>query len=263
VHDHFIRKPQNKISKKQAKEFLGLFAINEVNPNARTKALAYLNQFEKFEKNSIYLDSALFYTNKLSQESLMNRIHILVHLNFLKENYNQIINDIETFDQTKLLNQVLVKKSYENADAWLCYRVGEAYQYRSDFINAEKFYARAYSLAPFYPDFLNKYGSVCLNNNNRKKARELFETLVKEFPNFAPGYSNLGYFYLMEENIEPALSYFEKALLLDPDYELALMNKASVMMYQNKTKDAKDILKHIISKNPNQEKAKQALLQLN
>jgi tetratricopeptide (TPR) repeat protein len=263
VHDHFIRKPQNKISKKQAKEFLGLFAINEVNPNARTKALAYLNQFEKFEKKSIYLDSALFYANKLIQEPLMNRIHILVHLNFLKENYNQIIKDIETFDQTKLLNQVLVKKSYENADAWLCYRVGEAYQYRSDFINAEKFYARAYSLAPFYPDFLNKYGSVCLNNNNRKKARELFETLVKEFPNFAPGYSNLGYFYLMEENIEPALSYFEKALLLDPDYELALMNKASVMMYQNKTKDAKDILKHIISKNPNQEKAKQALLQLN
>jgi tetratricopeptide (TPR) repeat protein len=263
VHDHFIRKPQTKISKKEAKEFLGLFAINETNPDARTKAMAYINQFEKFEKKGIYLDSARYYANKLSQEPLINRIHLLVHLNFLSENYAQIIADIKTFDQTKLLNQVLVKKTYENTDAWLCYRVGEAYQFQSDFINAEKFYDKAYSLAPFYPEFLNKYGSACLNNNNRKKAQTLFQTLVKEFPNFAPGYSNLGYFYLMDGNIEPALSYFEKALLLDPDYELALMNKASVMMYQNKNKEAKDILKHIIAKNPNQEKAKQALLNLN
>ena len=49
---------------------------------------------------------------------------------------------------------------------------------------------------------------------------------------------------------------------LDPDYELALMNKASVLMYQNKKYEAKEILKHIIARNPNQEKAKQALMQL-
>jgi hypothetical protein len=40
------------------------------------------------------------------------------------------------------------------------------------------------------------------------------------------------------------------------------MNKASVLMYQNKNKEAAVILKHVITRNPNQEKAKQTLLQL-
>ncbi len=263
VHDHFIRKPKHTLTAKNAKIFLGLYAINESNPDAKTKALAYINQYEKFDKKSYYLDSAAFYCNVLKREPLMNHLHLFVQLYFLQENYKQIITDIESFNQNKLLQQVLVKKTYNNDDAWLCYRVGEAYQFKSDFINAQKFYAQAFNLAPFFPEFLNKYSSACLNNNDRKQAYLLFQKLVNEFPNFAPGYSNLGYFYLTEENISMALINFEKALMLDPDYELALMNKASVLMYQNKTKDAKAILNHVIAKNPNQEKAKQALLQLN
>jgi len=262
VHDHFIRKPKSNMALKQAKTFLGLYAINESNPDAKTKSLAYINQYEKFEKKPYYLDSAGIYLNKLKAEPLMNNIHIKVHLNFLKNNFDAIINDIETFDQNKLLSQVFIKQSYENNDAWLCYRVGEAYQYKSNFVNAQKFYAQAYNLAPYFPDFLNKYSSACLNNNQASMAQSLFEKLVKEFPNYAPGYSNLGYLYLTQENITKAIFYFEKALQLDPDYELALLNKASVLMYQNKNKEAKEVLKHIIARNPNQEKAKQALLQI-
>jgi tetratricopeptide (TPR) repeat protein len=262
VHDHFIRKPKSKQITKDAKKFLGLYAINEMQPDAKTKALAYVNQYEKFEKQSYYLDSASFYISKLPNEHLMDHIHLLVHLNFLKNNFDAILKDIESFDQSKLLSQVFVKQSYENNDAWLCYRIGEAYQYKGDYINAQKYYAQAYKLAPYFPDFLNKYSSACLNNGNIKEAQKLFEKLIVEFPNFAAGYSNLGYLYLTQENIPMAIVNFERALKLDPDYELALMNKASVLIYQNKKKDAIAILKHVISKNPNQEKAKQALMQL-
>ena len=62
VHDHYIRKPQSKtITKKDKqalKEFIGLYAINEKNPKPFIKAKAYLNQYEKFEPRSYYLDSA-------------------------------------------------------------------------------------------------------------------------------------------------------------------------------------------------------------
>jgi cytochrome c-type biogenesis protein CcmH/NrfG len=68
--------------------------------------------------------------------------------------------------------------------------------------------------------------------------------------------------YLTQNRFDLASVYFEKALQLDPDYELALLNKASVLMYQNHEKEAKEVLKHIIAKNPNQQRAKQALMQL-
>jgi tetratricopeptide (TPR) repeat protein len=262
VHDHFIRKPKSMKASNEAKQFLGLYAINEPKPDAKTKTKAYINQYEKFEKKAYYLDSASLYANQLLKEPLMNNINTLVHLNFLKNNFDVIIRDIETFDQNKLLNQVFTKQSYENEDAWLCYRVGEAYQNKGDFMNAQKFYAQAYKLAPYFPDFLNKYASACVNNNQVSLAQSLFNKIVKDFPNYAPGFSNLGYLYLTQENITMAIANFEKALQIDPDYELALMNKASVLMYQNKSKEAKEILNHIIARNPNQEKAKQALIQL-
>lgn len=264
VHDHYIRKPQPKTPSvvKEAKEFLGLYAINENSPSAKTKAAAYLNQYEKFEKKSYYLDSAAKYVQVLMKEPLMNHIHTIVHLYFLKENYKEIVSIISTFNQNKLLNQVFVKQSYDNADAWICYRIGEAYQSIADYKSARRFYENAYHLAPDYPDFLNKYAGACLNVNDINKSQQLYEKLVKDFPNFAAGYSNLGYIYLTQQKIEEALILFDKALQLDPDYELALMNKASVMMVQNKQKEAKEILKHVLALNPNQQTAKRALEQL-
>jgi tetratricopeptide (TPR) repeat protein len=265
VHDHYIRKPssaaENKVEK--AKEFLGLFAINEIHPDAATMATAYINQYEKFEKKPLYLDSAYRYISQLMKGKLMDHIHSIVQYYFLKEDYEQIIKIISAYDQNKLLKQVFVKQSFDNADAWLCYRIGEAYQYKADYINAKKYYQRANQLAPKYPDFLNKYASACLNLNEVNKAQQLFENMVKDFPQYAAGYSNLGYLYLTLQNISKAIFYFDKALQLEPDYELALMNKASVLMFQNKNKEAEKLLRQVLAKNPNQEKAKQALEQLN
>lgn len=264
VHDHYIRKPLPSKEKivQQAKEFLGLYAINETSPDAATRMMAYVNQYEKFEKKDIYLDSAQTYLKILSKQASIKHLHLLVHYHFLRENYREIIDLIGSFDQHKLLNQVFVKQSYDNADAWICYRIGEAHQNLGDYANARKFYQQAYRLAPAYPDFLNKLASACLSLNDEVQAKQLFDKLVNQFPDFAAGYSNLGYYYLTKQNIDLAIKNFDKALQLDPDYELALMNKAGVLMFQNKNKEAEKLLQQVLAKNPNQQKAKQALQQL-
>ncbi|MFL5752056.1 MAG: multiheme c-type cytochrome, partial [Bacteroidia bacterium] len=59
VHDHYIRKPITKKEKEKIKEFIGLFSINEKDPDKLTKARAYISQYEKFEWKPYYLDSAL------------------------------------------------------------------------------------------------------------------------------------------------------------------------------------------------------------
>ncbi len=262
VHDHYIRKPKPATELKKAKEFLGLIAINELNPNHKTKAQAYINQYEKFDKVAYYLDSAEVYTNILRKQSLTLFLDVIVHLNFLKGNYSQIIADVEKIGQVKLINDILVHPSYNNKDAWLCYRIGEAYQTQMEYTKAMVYYAQANKLAPYYPDFLNKYAGACLNNNQLPQAQSLYIKLTQNFPEFAPGFSNLGFIYLTQNDKVNAHKYITKALQLDPDYELALMNKVSLLLYENNIKEAQKILKKIIKRNPKQEKAKELLLQL-
>jgi hypothetical protein len=58
VHDHYIRKPTIKSEKEKVKQFMGLFAINDKQPDSLTRAKAYINQFEKFDQKTEHLDSA-------------------------------------------------------------------------------------------------------------------------------------------------------------------------------------------------------------
>ncbi len=61
VHDHKIQRPQkNKMFPEKGK-LLGLYSVNNKNPDNRTKIKAYLSYFEKFDPNELYLKKALNY----------------------------------------------------------------------------------------------------------------------------------------------------------------------------------------------------------
>ena len=44
--------------------------------------------------------------------------------------------------------------------------------------------------------------------------------------------------------------YYNKALALDPDYMQGLANKAGLMLYMNRNKEALDLAKRILKKDP-------------
>ena len=70
--------------KKSIKEFIGLYAINEKNPSSITKAKAYLNQYEKFENKSYYLDSVLIFLKDKTETDIKANLEPLVQLYFIK-----------------------------------------------------------------------------------------------------------------------------------------------------------------------------------
>ena len=84
VHDHYIRKPITKKDKEGIKTFIGLYAINENNPSYITKARAYLNQYEKFDNQSYYLDSASTYLRDKTETEIKANFEPLVQLYFIK-----------------------------------------------------------------------------------------------------------------------------------------------------------------------------------
>ena len=90
-----------------------------------------------------------------------------------------------------------------------------------------------------------------MNLEEIEPAKKVFEFIIKENPKYVAALSNLGYIYLRYENDDTKASQlYNKALELDPDYEMGLMNKAGLLLYQNKTNEAKKLLQTILKKYP-------------
>lgn len=261
VHDHFIRKPMKKDEIEKVKEFIGLYAINEKNPSNTVKAKAYIQQYDKFEYNPVLLDSAKKYLNDKSTDDIKQNFEMLVHLNFIKQDYTKILSYVNALGKN-YVEVMLVKKSWDNSNAWTLYRIGEAYYNTSDLADSYTYYKKADDLAPFNPEFKNKIGVVLMAQNKISEAIVEFESTLKENPKFVQAINNLGYANLIFGNTIKAKELYQRALSLDPDYEPLLLNIAGLNIYQKKYKDAQEILKQLLKKNPKNEQVKQVLEQI-
>ncbi len=262
VHDHFIRKPISQKDKKALKEFIGLYAINEKNPSSQTKARAYLNQYEKFENKPAYLDSAAFYLKHQTVADLRANMESLVQLYFIQHNFSKICDLATTLTDAKILNTLLVKKTYANDHAWTSYRFGEAFYHQGDLQRAINYYKKAVDLAPYVLDFKNKYGTTLASKGLLAEAEKTFKDILVEHPKHVSAITNLGYVKLSQGKANEAKQLYAKALSLDPDYEAALLNMAGLYAYQKNYKKAESYLNKLLKRNPTNQQAKQALSQI-
>lgn len=247
VHDHKIQIPLKTKEKEEIKQFIGLAAINNPNPNAHTVGEAYLSYFEKFENKKEYLDSASYYLSKDGNYSPVHFFNTIIRLYYLKEDYQEVVKRAKE-------QAVLYSK-----DAWTLYRISESFYQLGDQKYALDYIRAAVEYGPYYLEFRNKLGVIALSNNDLALAKSSFEFIYKENPNFVSALSNLGFLYLRENKLDEAERLINRAISLDPDYEQALLNKASIYMFKNDKENALRIIRRILKKNPNHEKAKQAL----
>ena len=262
VHDHFIRKPITKKDKEGIKTFIGLYAINEKNPSSVTKAKAYLNQYEKFDNQTYYLDSASTYLKDKTETDIKANFEPLVQLHFIKNDYSKIASLVNQLSDQTILNSLLIKKSYSNDHAWTSYRIGESFYNLGDLQRAINYYKKAVDLAPYVFDFKNKYGSALAAKGLSSNAEKEFNEILKENPKHVSALTNLGYIKLSQGNVYEAEKLYFRALSLDPDYEALLLNIAGLYAYKKEFKQAESYLNKIIKRNPNNTKAKQALSQI-
>lgn len=260
VHDHRIAIPTKKVNKESIQKFLGINAINNLSPSNESKAQAYINYYEKFGKGIEMLDSSFYYLNLISNKDKSNVIAMYIQLYYLKKDYNKVIQIVS--GSRDLASRMNIKQ-FDNYYAWTNYRIGESYQQLGDLKTALSWFQNAYNLAPLYSEFANKYANSLINSGDTKQARKVFESLVKEHPSYAPGFCNLGYLYLVEDqNPQKAMELYNRSIALDPDYVQALINKAGLLMIQNNKSEAITYLNRVLKINPNEARAKSALLQL-
>ena len=259
VHDHYIRKPVTQKDKQALKKFIGLYAINEKNPDGKLKAKAYLNQYEKFENQSYYLDSAFYYLKDKTEAELKLNFELLIQLYFIKNDFNKLIFYVNKLSDSFILQQFLIKKTYSNEHAWTCYRIGEAFYNLGNIQRATTYYKKAVNLAPFVLDFKHKYGLVLASQGLLAEAEKTFEDIRKEHPKHVSALTNLGYIQLSKGKIKVAEELYFQALSIDPDYEPLLLNVAGLHAYKKEYKRAQFYLNKLLKRNPNHSQAKQAL----
>ena len=260
VHDHYIRKPISKKEKDKIKTFLGLYSVNEKNPDALTRSKAYIDQYSKFDQNQSYLDSALAILKTVKDPK--KTIHQEIQIYFIKQDFRQILNSVTKFGEQKC-DSLFVKKSYENKDAWAAYHIAEAYSNTGNTSAALKWFTKAVALSPYNLDFRNKLGSTLAAANNMNAATEQFEFIMKENPKFVSAYSNLGYIKLTQGFPAEALRLYTLGKKLDPDNEALLLNLAGYYMFMKDKVSAKKYLEAVVKINPKNQRAGMALQQLN
>jgi hypothetical protein len=262
VHDHYIRKPISKTEKEKIKVFVGLFSINEKNPSALTKAKAYINQYDKFEQNKSYLDSAAYLLRDKSKESLEANSYALIHLYFIKNDFDQLIALVNTLGEPYLLEKKFIHQNFENTDAWAVYRIAEAFYYKNQLPRAIKWFEQAIKLAPYNLDFRNKMGSAYAKANNLNAAISQYEFIIKENPKKVNAYTNLAYIRLVQGATNEAENLLKRGYALDPDDEQLLLNYAQFYLIKNDKVNASKLLKQLLEKHPTNAIAKQALQQI-
>ncbi len=248
VHDHKIKIPITKGNIDSIRKFEGIYCVNKSLTDNESKAQAYLNYFEKFEGEPIALDSSFYYLNLLLHGVLGSEIKI--HYAFLKSDFDEIIHISEYFDWE------------EKKDPWLFYRIGQAFQNKQQFKQAESAYRRAMKLDPNNLDFCNKAGVVLIEQQKFEEAIKLFEMNLTKQPKQEVAWVNLGFAFLNLKKIEKALKCYNKALELNPDFAQALLNRAGVYNLTGNKQMAIRDLKHILILDPDNEKVSQLIAEL-
>ena len=244
------------------KDFLGLECVNNKSPNHLSVIQAYLQQYERFNPHPFYLDSAANYLSKIQLDTNQG-IYVHIYYLFLKKSYHTIIEKVNKISLDALLNDILVHKDYSNKDAWTSYRIGESFMNKNDIESAFLFYQQAVKLAPYNLEFRNKYAISLFKMGRIEFAIDEFNFIINEDNNFVLAYANLGFLYFSTGDYDNAFHYYNLTLKLDPYHEKTLINKAQLLLFENKKKDAFICLKPLLERDPDHQEALILLEQIN
>ena len=259
VHDHYIRKPISSAQKTALKKFIGLASVNEKNPTAYTKAMAYILQYERFEQKKYYLDSAQVLLQTLPTS--IAKLQAQVQLFYSAQQPKQVLDVLNQYGANKAFVE-LDKTSLDNKQAWTAYRIAETFLNFNDIKHAFVWIELACKLAPYQLDFRNKKATLLAQQNRVEEAIKEFEFVLSEHPKNMQAMVNLGYLSMLQGKVNEAASLYAKAYALDPDYESLLLNYAGYWLYVGNNAEAEKLLKHCLSKHPQNPKAKLILAQI-
>lgn len=199
VHDHKIGIYKDGMEQNNPSgKVIGLYSVNNKNPDHRTLIQAYLTYYEKFDQLPIYQQKAQALLDEKDYPIL--QIHLL---------YQQ--------QAWKAITEYLKQHTPENPDAVTCYRIGKAFSHTKDVKNAVDWLQLAVVKDDSYFEYKSELGSNLIKMNRLAEAEDVLLSGVNQFGEYAPGLNNLGFLYIQTRQYAKAKKYLEESLRLDPN----------------------------------------------
>ncbi|MEP7279558.1 MAG: tetratricopeptide repeat protein [Bacteroidota bacterium] len=95
--------------------------------------------------------------------------------------------------------------------------MGDAYRKQVDGGGAVTSYQKALNIDPKFAEAKYKIGKIYLTQNNKEAFLPAFESAIQLDPNYAPAYYELYYYYYFHNDVNKAITYFDKYITVtDP-----------------------------------------------
>lgn len=202
VHDHKIQRPLKGEKFPEKGKLLGLYSVNNKNPDNQTKVKAYLSYFEKFDPNEFYLKKALDHLNAGEIEH-----GEWIHYYWLKRDWQGIIK------HAKLLNTP--------NNEWTNYRIAKAFDAANELPKALNYYQKALELKPKDLDFGAEFANALIRSLQLKRAKVILDQQLKVAKKHELTWLNRGTIYFLEVDYSNAKMCWQKVLELNPRQKLA------------------------------------------
>ena len=103
--------------------------------------------------------------------------------------------------------------------------IGLIYQGKKDNAAAKKEFIRCINAKPGFAKAYYNIGCILIDEDSLPKAQRQFDIAVKHEPQYVEAFFNRGLCKEMQKDIAGALQDYEQALLLNPDFKLAIDGK--------------------------------------
>ncbi len=231
VHDHYIRRPKTGANTLEPGRLLGLYAVNNPNPDKRDELQAYISWYEKFSPEKLYLEKAAALLASNSDPATE------IHFAYSSQDYARILK---------------IGASLESGetDAWTAYRLGKAYDQLKQLETAMSWYRAAWEKMPLNIDFGAEYANALIRLKRLPEAEAALTSLLNEQSKNELVLINLGALAFLQEEYSEARQHLQAALDLNPDNSMALMYLAELYLKTGKNLLAKAMISRALKLKP-------------
>jgi Tfp pilus assembly protein PilF len=163
----------------------------------------------------------------------------------------------KTMESIEAVNKAL-KLDSENPEAH--YFLGFLRYQQSEYEPAEKEFRKAIKFNPYYTDAHNHLGLVYRETKRYDKALAEFQAALNDKSYKSPEkiHLNIGHLYLIQNMYQPAISSFQKAVALNPDYLRGHLGLGTAYARAGQKELADKELRKVVSLGPDSPEAVEA-----